>query len=85
MAHKGASNVAKPNDTLVELNQQAKRTGIVAFFKESFREFKRVRWPKRREVVVYTAACLLVCAILGVLIWAFDIGVSAAMSAIGVD
>jgi len=76
--------VAKPNDTLVEVNEQ-KRSGFIAFFAESFRELRRVRWPKRRDVVVYTTASLLVCAILGLLIWGFDIGVARLMSVIGVD
>ncbi|WAH37377.1 preprotein translocase subunit SecE [Alicyclobacillus dauci] len=76
--------MAKTNDSMVRA-QERRRTGFFGFFAESFREIRRVRWPKRREVVMYTAVALVVCAILGLLVWGFDIGVSRLMSLIGVD
>lgn len=76
--------MAKVNETAEEAREQT-RTGFFGFFAESFREMRRVRWPKRREVALYTAAAIVVCAVLGVLVWGFDIGVSRLMSLIGVD
>lgn len=76
--------MAKPNESMVKTKER-RRTGFFSFFAESYREMRRVRWPKRREVVVYTAAALVLSAILGLLIWGFDIGVSRVMSLIGVD
>lgn len=56
---------------------------VFSFFRESIWELKRVRWPSRREVVNYTAAALITCILMGVLVWAFDIGVAKLMSLIG--
>jgi preprotein translocase subunit SecE len=60
-----------------------RRTGIVAFFRETVHELKRVQWPKRKEVISYTTAALLTCVILGLLVWGFDIGVAKVLSLIG--
>lgn len=76
--------MAKPSESIVEAKRK-QRSGFFAFFAESGREIRRVRWPKRREIVVYTAAALVLSAVLGLLIWGFDIGVSKLMSLIGVD
>lgn len=75
--------MAEANETVAEA--KGRRTGFFGFFAESFREMRRVRWPKRRDVVIYTAAALVVCAILGLLVWGFDIGVARLMALIGVD
>lgn len=71
----------KPNDTVA---RPERRTGVIQFFRESFRELKRVRWPSRREVTTYTAVALLVCFVMGALVWGFDIGVSKLLSLINV-
>jgi preprotein translocase subunit SecE len=60
-----------------------RRGGIIAFFRESWRELERVHWPLRKEVTDYTVACLLTCLVLALLIWGFDVGVSKLMSLIG--
>ncbi|MDR1060700.1 MAG: preprotein translocase subunit SecE [Clostridiales bacterium] len=39
-------------------------------------ELKRVTWPTWRELINYTATVLFVCAIMGVLIYALDLGLS---------
>ncbi|QQE78544.1 preprotein translocase subunit SecE [Alicyclobacillus sp. SO9] len=59
------------------------RTGVVTFTRETVQELKRVRWPKRNEVVSYTAAVLIVCFVMGLLVWLFDIGVARLMALIG--
>lgn len=75
-------NMAKPRETVLEPKPR-RRTGLVAFFRESWIELKRVRWPGRKEVFNYTTAALLVTLIMGLLVWGFDLGVSKLMSLIG--
>jgi preprotein translocase subunit SecE len=74
--------MAKPNETIIETNQR--RSGPVAFFRETLREIRRVRWPGRKDVVNYTAAALITCLVVGLLVWGFDIGVSKLFSLIGI-
>lgn len=76
--------MVKTNETVVEAKEQG-RSGFFSFLAESIREMRRVRWPKRHDVVTYTAAALIVCVVLGVLIWGFDLGVGRVMTLIGVD
>ncbi|EPZ45907.1 MULTISPECIES: preprotein translocase subunit SecE [Alicyclobacillus] len=75
--------MAKANERLVEAKTRH-RSGFFAFFAESWRELRRVRWPKRRDIVLYTAASLVLCVILGLFVWGFDIGVSRLLTFIGV-
>jgi preprotein translocase subunit SecE len=39
-------------------------------------ELKRVTWPTWRELFNYTVTVLIVCAIMGVLIYLLDIGLT---------
>ena len=73
--------MAKPRDTVLE--PKPRRTGLVAFFRESWIELRRVRWPNRKEVVNYTAATLITTVVMGLLVWGFDLGVSKLLSLIG--
>ncbi|MFD1673166.1 preprotein translocase subunit SecE [Alicyclobacillus fodiniaquatilis] len=75
--------MAKPDESMVKTNQQ-RRSGFFSFLAESVREMRRVRWPKRGEVVLYTAAALVMSVVLGLLVWGFDLGVSKLMSLVGV-
>ncbi|MCL6454748.1 MAG: preprotein translocase subunit SecE [Alicyclobacillus sp.] len=71
----------KPSDKVA---QPARKTGLIQFLRESVRELKRVRWPNRREVTTYTAAALIVCFAMALLVWGFDLGVSKVLSLIHV-
>jgi len=42
------------------------------YFKAVYHELKKVHWPGRREVAIYTGVVLVAVAIVGVLIWVFD-------------
>ncbi len=42
-----------------------------------------LRWPGRKEVINFTTAALLMCFVMGLLVWGFDVGVSKLMSLIG--
>lgn len=71
----------KPNEAS---SDAVRRVGVIQFFRESFRELKRVKWPNRREVTTYTTVALVVCFAMGLLVWLFDIGVSKLLSLIHV-
>jgi preprotein translocase subunit SecE len=72
------------NDVEQNEQQRQRRTGVAAFFRETIHELKRVRWPRRKEVVNYTAAALITCLVMGLLVWVFDIGVHAAVGLLGI-
>ncbi|MBC7340300.1 MAG: preprotein translocase subunit SecE [Firmicutes bacterium] len=56
--------------------------GAVAYFRETRLEMRKVVWPSRRETVVYTLVVVAATAVVGVLIWVFDIGLSAVLRTI---
>ncbi len=42
------------------------------YFKSVYSELKKVHWPTRREVLIYTGVVLVSVAIIGIIIWIFD-------------
>lgn len=55
----------------------AKKSKFKGFFKEIFQELKKVVWPTRDQLIRNTVTVVTVCAIIGILIWFFDWGLSA--------
>jgi len=49
---------------------------VKKFVQSAYNEMKKVHWPTRREVVVYTAVVLVAVLIVGIMIWVFDLGLS---------
>jgi preprotein translocase subunit SecE len=49
---------------------------IRQFFQDVTREFRRVTWPSRAEVVNSTVIVLVLVAVLGVYLWVVDVGLS---------
>ena len=47
---------------------------MVRFFRDYKSEVKKITWPGRSEVVKNTIIVLIMCAIIGALIWAIDFG-----------
>ncbi|OAT80661.1 preprotein translocase subunit SecE [Desulfotomaculum copahuensis] len=45
---------------------------VQKYFRGVFNELKKVHWPNRREITVYTAVVLVAVAVVGILIWLFD-------------
>lgn len=45
---------------------------IGKFFKDLFRELKKVTWPTKKEVVQNTGSVLLFCLLVGGLVWIAD-------------
>lgn len=50
--------------------------GTIAFFRGSFRELKKVRWPTRKEIVTYTL--VVICIVLAITVFFFfvDLGIA---------
>lgn len=60
---------------------EAKATGgktiwqkIVLFFRDNKSELKKIVWPSFHDVVKNTITVLVMCLVIGVLIWAIDLG-----------
>ena len=59
-----------------------KRSKFIGFFKDIFQELKKVTWPTREQLIKNTVTVLTVCAIIGLIIWMFDWGLSALANAL---
>ena len=46
-------------------------------FKNMWNELKRVTWPTKRKLIVYSVAVLAVMVLMGIVIGLFDMGASA--------
>lgn len=49
---------------------------IKDYFLGVYSELKKVHWPSRQQLMVYTGVVLLAVVIVGSLIWVFDTGLS---------
>jgi preprotein translocase subunit SecE len=47
---------------------------LLSFFKEVFRELKKVKWPNRRELTTYTTVVVVTVIIVAAIIWVADTG-----------
>lgn len=50
-----------------------KRTGIAQFFRQVMAEMHKVLWPPRSEIINYTVVTIVSLALIGVLIYLFDV------------
>jgi len=42
------------------------------FLEDVLKELKKVHWPTRREIVIYTGVVLVSVTVVGIVIWIFD-------------
>lgn len=70
---------------MAKSNATAKKEGVtlktrwdntVEYFRSVYSELKKVHWPSRTQLVGYTAVVLIAVAVVGVIIWLFDWGLS---------
>lgn len=54
-----------------KFSEKAKR-----FFRGSYAEFKKVHWPNKKELYIYTGVVLISVFIVSLLIWIVDSGLS---------
>ncbi|HOV80620.1 MAG TPA: preprotein translocase subunit SecE [Bacillota bacterium] len=50
------------------------------FWRGMINELKKVHWPNRREVAIYTSVVLVAVAAVGVMIWIFDSALSSVLN-----
>jgi preprotein translocase subunit SecE len=71
----------------VASEQKTDRPGFfkrsVQFLKDAWGELKRVRWPKRKELISYTLVVLVTCIFCILMIFGFDLGISYLLKLIG--
>jgi len=51
-------------------------TGTIGFFRNSFRELKKVRWPSRKELVTYTIVVIFIVLAVTVFFFFVDLGIA---------
>ncbi len=49
---------------------------VQKFTRGTLNELKKVHWPSRREIIIYTAVVLVAVVFVGALIWIFDSALS---------
>ena len=47
---------------------------FLSFFKDVFRELKKVKWPNRRELTTYTTVVVIAVVLVAAIIWVVDTG-----------
>lgn len=63
-------------------NTESRGAKITGFLRGVWGELKKVYWPGRRQVVVYTGVVLIAVAFVSILLWLVDSGLSALLSRI---
>jgi len=70
---------------VTKTNATAKKEGVtlktrwdntVEYIRSVYSELKKVHWPSRTQLIGYTAVVLIAVAVIGVIIWLFDWGLS---------
>lgn len=51
-------------------------------FRNTLQEMKKVHWPSRRNLVVYTTVVIVACLVMATVIWAADFLIGALMNLI---
>lgn len=64
--------VGKKDITLKKESGAGRLEGIKAYFRGVWGELKKVHWPTRREVAIYTGVVLVAVSIVAFLLWIFD-------------
>ncbi|WP_181362795.1 preprotein translocase subunit SecE [Sulfoacidibacillus thermotolerans] len=57
---------------------------IVGYFRGVVEEVKKVRWPTRKELVSYTITVVIVCTVMFVLTYGFDLLVTRGFELLGI-
>ncbi|PWI58983.1 preprotein translocase subunit SecE [Sulfoacidibacillus thermotolerans] len=57
---------------------------MVGYFRGVVEEVKKVRWPTRKELVSYTITVVIVCTVMFVLTYGFDLLVTRGFELLGI-
>ena len=60
----------------------AKKGKVGTYFKGVKAEMKKVIWPTKKELTNYTGVVILISAIIGLVVWALDLGIHRVLSLI---
>ncbi|MDD4237524.1 MAG: preprotein translocase subunit SecE [Desulfotomaculaceae bacterium] len=63
-------------DLPVKKDQVNRVEQVQKFLRGAFSELKKVHWPNRREIIIYTSVVVVAVVAVGVLIWLFDSALS---------
>jgi len=74
---KEAKEPAKKEAPRKEAAKVNKIEELKKFFNGTKSELRKVHWPDRRQVITYTSVVLVTVALMSVLIWVADMGLSA--------
>ncbi|TGE33104.1 preprotein translocase subunit SecE [Desulfosporosinus sp. Sb-LF] len=61
-------------------NTQRQAEKAADYFRGVLSELKKVHWPSRRQLLTYTGVVFFAVAIVSILMWVVDSGLSAALS-----
>jgi preprotein translocase subunit SecE len=63
---------------LTSIGRGIKRSfsGTTGFFRSSYQEFKKVKWPTRKEMVKYTTVVVAAVVILTIFFFLVDMGIA---------
>ncbi|HBT20974.1 MAG TPA: preprotein translocase subunit SecE [Peptococcaceae bacterium] len=53
-------------------SKQKRRVVLGQFFRNVWLELKKVSWPSRKEIIIYTTVVLASVLIVALIIWLFD-------------
>ena len=59
-----------------------KKGKMVSYFKGVKAEMKKVIWPTKKELTNYKGVVILISAIIGLVVWALDLGIHRVLSLI---
>ncbi len=65
-------------------NVQNGANSIVGYFRGVVEEVKKVRWPTRKELTSYTITVIVVCTVLFLLTYGFDLLVTRGFELLGI-
>ena len=61
-------------------NTQRQKEKAAEYFRGVLSELKKVHWPSRRQLFTYTGVVFVAVAIVSILMWIVDSGLSAALT-----
>jgi preprotein translocase subunit SecE len=61
-------------------NTQRQTEKAAEYFRGVLSELKKVHWPSRRQLLAYTAVVFFAVAIVSLLMWIVDLGLTAALT-----
>ncbi len=55
---------------------EKKQNKIVKYFKDSYEELKKVKWPTRNEAINNTILVIVICVFMGLFLGLIDLGLT---------